>query len=148
MSYPAIIACIVFGLFFIYNYFKTNEVNRMIEKWPTTQGKILEKNYTPQGPRSAPQVTVQYEFVVDGKRYQSDRIYLKHWQFFINDKKDYDKMDNLEFIKNPIVKYNPTDPQSCCLLLYPNSWIYTFLLILGIILTVIGGLGLIFRLTK
>jgi len=71
MSTGAIISCILLGGFFIFNYIKTGQENRMIEAWPKTKGTILKTKFIKGTNRTGPRLLVEYEFFVAGKRYQS-----------------------------------------------------------------------------
>lgn len=142
MSTGAIIFCILLGAFFIFNYIKTGQENRMIESWPVTKGTILKTEFIIGTNRTGPRLVVEYEFFVNGKRYQSDYVYTKHHDYSVGGPEDKDK---IEFLKNPEVKYNPLKPDHCCLILYPTNWVITALLGLGVILLLVGGVGLLFK---
>lgn len=142
MSSGAIIGCILVGGLFIYNYFKTGQENRKIQGWPRVNGEIKKTEFFPGGNRSGPKLVVVYEFVVNQTHYQSDMVYTNHREFGLSNR---EQIPQLDFIKNPVVRYDPANPEKSCLLLYPTNWVVTFLLVFGILLVMIGFGGVLFR---
>jgi len=86
---------------------------------------------------------VNYEFYVDGTRYQSDKVYTTHTEFRFDS--DYDKVEEFPFLKDPMVMYNTVKPENCCLLLFPGNWVATFSLVVGIVFSLVGWIGLAFK---
>jgi len=150
MSVGAIIGFIVLGAGAILAYVSTGKENRKIETWPKTKGTILTSRFAPgssefrqQGALSNEgRILVEYEFMVDGKRYQSDLIYTVQREYLVSNP---DEMKTVEFLKNPEVRYNPLKPENCCLLPYPSNWTFTLVLWVGIIFSLIGWSGLLFK---
>lgn len=148
----SILFLIVLGAAALYAHRQLSAENKLIATWPKTPGKIL-KTKTFDYPRYN-YLAVEYEFFVNGTRYQSNKVHrflTKGNTQSIQDELDKNtqyslgypyNLDKLEFLKNPEVKYNPQDPSDCCLL--PRAGKVWFL-IAGIIMLVIGGIGLLVK---
>ncbi len=142
MSIPAIILCIIIGTSSLYVYRKMGIDNRIVATWSKTNGKILKTNIT-QG--RSPFLQLEYEYFVNGVRYQSNNVYRQHPEYSLGSPYDLDK---LEFLKSPEVKYDPQNPSDCCLLIYDQTWVFVFVLIAGIILSLFGWIGLLVKIFK
>jgi hypothetical protein len=119
--------------------------NRIIESWPKTNGKILEKDIIGR------KLVLKYEYYVNGVRYESGNIYrYKTYSYDVGVKwGKLEDVNNFEFIKNPEVKYNPENPTDCCLVaFYDKLWLKIVVFISGVVFTLIGLLGILVRLTK
>lgn len=125
-------------------YRKAGEDNGVIETWPKTPGKILKYEVFDGGRTN--DLTVEYEYFVKGTRYQSQNVYRSLQRYNLGYPYDLDK---IEFLKNPEVKYNPQDPSDCCLLLWYNkTWFRILMLVVGILLSSIGWIGLLTKIFK
>lgn len=142
MSIAAIVACIIIGAGSLYAYRGMGSDNRTVETWSKTKGKILKTNVT-GAPRST--LWVEYEYYVDGARYQSNNIYRKNPRYGLPLPYDLDK---LEFLKNPEVKYDPKNPSDSCLLTYTQTWARVLFLVFGIVLSLFGWIGLLLKVVK
>jgi hypothetical protein len=142
MSIPAIIMCIALGATSFYMYHRMGSDNKIVATWSKTNGKILKTNIT-QG--RSPFFQLDYEYYVNGVRYQSNNIYRQNPKYGLGSSYDLDK---LEFLKNPEVKYDPQNPTDCCLLIYNQTWVFIFALIAGIVLSLIGWIGLLVKIFK
>jgi hypothetical protein len=144
MSIASILFTLVLGIGMIYTFMNWGKENRIIESWPKTNGKILQKDIVGK------QLVLKYEYYVNGVRYESGNVYRYRAYYAVGIKwGKLEDINDLEFIKNPEVKYNPEDPTDCCLLLYYDKlWLKIVVLIAGIVFTLIGLLGILVRLTK
>jgi len=116
--------------------------NRIIESWPKVNGKILNTDILGR------QLVLKYEYYVNGVRYESSNIYRYQAYYGVGIKwGKLEDVNNLEFIKNPEVKYNPENPADCCLLLYYDKlWLKIVVFIAGLVFCLIGLFGLLGRL--
>ncbi len=142
MSVASIIFSIILGAVALYAYRGMGADNRIVETWANTNGKIL-KSKVLKIPRNT--LTVEYEYFVDGVRYQSNNVYRKNPQYGLGFPYDLDKV---EFLKNPEVKYDPKNPSDSCLLIYNQTWAFILFLIFGIVLSLFGWIGLLLKLFK
>jgi len=142
MSVAVIIACIIIGAGALLAYQKAGADNRLVATWSKTNGKILNTNVT-RGKSFT--LTLEYEYYVNGTRYQSNSIYRQNPRYGLGYPYDLDK---LEFLKSPEVKYDPQNPSDSCLLVYDKAWAFYLLLTFGIILSLFGWIGLLMRIVK
>lgn len=144
MSLGSIIFMIILGAGMLFAYRKSGQDNRTMKEWPTAPAKILKKDVF-DAPRQH-QLILQYEFFVKGVRYQSGNVYRELEQYDLGYPYDLDKV---EFLKNPVVKYNPENPSDCCLLLwYDKFWFRALILVAGIVLSLIGWINLLVKIFK
>ena len=142
MSTASIIFCIILGAGALYAYRKMGADNRIVETWSKTNGKILNTEVT----RATSYVLLmEYEYYVDGVRYQSNHVYRQNPQYGLGYPYDLDK---LEFLKSPEVKYDPQNPSDSCLLMYDQTWAFILFLIVGIVLSLFGWIGLLLKIFK
>jgi len=139
MSIPAIIFCIIMGAACLYGYRKMGSDNRIVETWSKTNGKILKTDVIKA---RSPRLLLEYEYYIDGVRYQSNNVYRQNSHYSLGSPYDLDK---LEFLKNPEVKYDPQNPSDSCLLIYDQTWAFVLTLIAGIVLSLFGWLGLLLK---
>lgn len=137
MSIAAMIFLFVLGIGLISAARKMKRDDAIVSSWPTTPGKIL--NYQVVG---RDRLIADYEFFLSGIRYQSNFIYRGNQYFSLG--YPYN-LDELEFLKNPQVKYDPNNPKDSCLLVYASPWLPVILYGVGVILIFIGLIGLIGR---
>jgi hypothetical protein len=142
MSIPAIIFCIILGAGSFYMYQGMRSDNKIVAAWSKTNGRILKTEVTRA---RSPMLLLEYEYYIDGVRYQSNKVYRQDSQYSLGSPYDLDK---LEFLKNPEVKYNPLNPSECCLLIYDRTWVFVLSLIAGIILSLFGWIGLLVKIFK
>ena len=146
MSIASIIFCIVLGAAFFIGYYIERRDNRVVKSWSKTNGKILKKDvYSGPRPMSA-DLYLKYEYYVNGERYESNNIYrnVPHYRMKI----PYN-LDELEFLKNPEVKYDPQNPSDCCLLIPDHKlWMQILMIFLGIMLSLFGWIGLLLKILK
>ncbi|MEY4931174.1 MAG: hypothetical protein RI909_1898 [Bacteroidota bacterium] len=141
MSIVAILFLLVLGIASIYAAQKIKRDDEIVGSWPTTSGKIL-KSEVIGGSRSGNRLVAEYEFFIDGTRHQSNFIYRGNPHFSLGS--NYN-LDELDFLKNPQVKYDPNNPKDSCLLLYASPWYMVILYGVGGLLIFIGLIGLIGR---
>jgi hypothetical protein len=144
MSIGSILFTLAMGGAMFYTFFNWGKVNRVIESWPKTKGKILSTDVLGR------QLVVKYEFFVNGARFESDKIYryLSYYELGVKWGKLND-FNELEFIKNPEVKYNPQNPADCCLILYyEKTWLRVVIFIASLIFSLIGLFGLLDRILQ
>lgn len=142
MSVASIIFSIILGAVALYAYRGMGVDNRIVETWANTNGKILETKVL-KIPRNT--LTVEYEYFVNGVRYQSNTIYRKNPQYSLGFPYDLDKV---EFLKSPVVKYDPQNPSNSCLLMYDKKWYFIAFLFFGIVLSLFGWIGLLLKVFK
>lgn len=144
MSIASILFTLVLAIGMIYTFMNWGKENRIIESWPKTNGKILQKDIV------GTQLVLTYEYYVNGVRYESGNV--NRYQAYYGVGIKWGKLEDindLEFIKNPEVKYNPENPTDCCLLLYYDKlWLKIVVLIAGLVFSLIGLFGLLGRLLK
>ena len=140
MSTVSIIFCIVLGAASFYGYRKMGEDNKIVKSWSKTPGKILKKDVF-DAPRTH-DLTVEYEYFVNGTRYQSSNVYRNNPRYSLGYPYDLDK---IEFLKNPEVKYDPTNPSDSCLIIYDQTWVFVVSFLAGIILSLFGWGGLLLK---
>lgn len=141
MSVVSILFCIVLGSACFYGYYNIGKDNNIIKTWPKTSGKILKTDIIPG--RSAT-LQLKYEYFVNGVRYESGNIY-RNYNRGYGLGGSYN-LDELEFLKNPEVKYNPENPTDCCLLLwYDKLWLKIVLILAGVVLSLFGWGGLLVK---
>jgi hypothetical protein len=139
MSVVSILFCIVIGSGCLYGYYNIGKDNNIIKTWPKTPGKILNTDIIPG--RSAT-LQLKYEYFVNGVRYESGNVY-RNYNRGYGLGGSYN-LDELEFLKNPEVKYNPENPTDCCLLLwYDKLWLKILLILAGVVLSLFGWGGLL-----
>lgn len=143
MSAASIIFCIILGAGCLYAYRKMGEDNKIVESWSIAPGKIL-KSEVFDAPRTH-DLTLEYEYFVNGVRYQSNNVYRNNPRYNLGYPYDLDK---LEFLKSPEVKYDPQNPSDSCLLIYDQTWAFILFLIFGIVLTLFGWVGLLLKIIK
>ncbi len=142
MSTASIIFCIILGAGSLYAYRKMGADNRIVEAWSKTNGKILNTEVT----RATSYVLLmEYEYYVDSVRYQSNHVYRQNPRYGLGYPYDLDK---LEFLKSPEVKYDPQNPSDSCLLMYDQTWAFILFLIVGIVLSLFGWIGLLLKIFK
>lgn len=139
MSVGVIIFSIVLGAAALYAYTKVKSDNKTVETWSKTKGTILKSEVIGRHVSSL-RLQVDYEYFIDGVRYESNNVYRKNPRYDLGHPYDLDK---LEFLKNPEVKYDPQNPSDCCLLTYDNPWYLVLLLLFGVILSLVGWIGLL-----
>ncbi len=142
MSIAAIIFSIILGAGSLYAYRKMGADNRIVETWSKTNGKILKTEVIP-GRSNV--LLVEYEYEIDGVRYQSNNVYRQNPRYGLGYPYDLDK---LEFLKHPEVKYDPQNPSESCLLIYDQTWAFILTLLFGILLSLFGWIGLLLRIFK
>jgi hypothetical protein len=144
MSIASILFSLVLGIAMFYVFMNWGKENRIIESWPKTNGKILQKDIKGYN------LYIKYEFYVDGVRYESGRIYRKMDYYDIAIKwGKFEDIDKLEFIKNQEVKYNPENPSDCCLILfYEKPWLKVVIFIAGLIFSLVSLFGILVRLSN
>ena len=140
MTTKYIIAAVflAFGALAIWGAFRVSGDIRKGRSWPTTQGKILERRVgEPMGTRYRSFIpVVKYTYVVDGKEYTNDQVYLIRRTGGM-----HAKMQKLvDSFPDPVkVHYDPKDPGSSYLISNPTS---TSWLLVGFgALAVLMGLG-------
>lgn len=145
MSIASILFIFLLAIGMFYTFMNWGKENRIIESWPKTNGKILEKDIIGR------KLVLKYEYYVNGVRYESGNIYrYKTYSYDVGVKwGKLEDVNNFEFIKNPEVKYNPENPTDCCLVaFYDKLWLKIVVFISGVVFTLIGLLGILVRLTK
>jgi hypothetical protein len=97
-----------------------NELNKSVPKWPITPGVITESSMRESSVETPFWIhTIQYKFVLHDIEYESDTI-----TFFddnnYNDKEECRRaVENYRINSIVQVRYNPLNPQECCL--YQNK---------------------------
>lgn len=75
--------------------------DKIVSSWPTTSGKILKAEVIGGG-LSGNKLVAEYEFFIDGTRYQSNFIYRGNPYFGLGTPYNLDEGD---FLKSPQVKW-------------------------------------------
>ena len=122
-NYMAIIIFVIFngiGFVMLRKAMIIRRIGREASKWPTVNGLILESEIVEDQVRSAMGsvnnsfiLTVKYQYTVDGKQYEGDRLSFGSAAF------NYITASNVreQFAqgKEAPVYYNPKDPDDCAL---------------------------------
>lgn len=110
-----------FGALALWGAFRVSGDIKRGRSWPTTQGKVLERRVgepmgTSRGRSFIP--VVKYTYVVDGKEYTNDQVYLIKRSGGM-----HDKMQKLvDSFPDPVpVHYNPKNPAESYLISNPTS---------------------------
>lgn len=124
------------GIGFLYFTLGIWRENKRVSSWPETPGTIIKKNISRgsgRGEQFYPDV--EYEFVVDGKKYQSNKVFRTFRENFTYK----DAQSKLDKISNKtMVRYNPEKPNDCFLLTVEFGGLHWFFSILGIVFFAIG----------
>jgi len=127
-----------FGALALWGAFRVSGDIRKGRGWPTTSGKILERKVgEPMGTRNRSFLPyVKYTYVVDGKEYTNDQVYLIRRSGGM-----HDRMQKLvDSFPDPVpVHYDPANPASSYLISNPTSTSWT-LVAFGA-LAILMGLG-------
>lgn len=127
-----------FGALALWGAFRVSSDIRRGRSWPTTPGKILERRVgEPMGTKNRSFLPyVKYTYVVDGKSYTNDQVYLIRRSGGMAS-----SMQKLvDSFPDPVpVHYDPKDPASSYLISNPTSTSWT-LVAFGA-LAILMGLG-------
>jgi Protein of unknown function (DUF3592) len=140
MSILAILFSLILGIVFIYTARKRKRDDELVSSWPTTSGKILKSEVKCGSVSWSCKLLVEYEFFSNGTRHQSNFIYRSNPNFSL--RANYN-LNELDFLKNPQVKYNPQNPTDSCLLRNASLRLDLILYILGGFLSLGGLIGII-----
>jgi len=125
-------------LFFSIGIWRANSI---VKKWPETSATIIEKKIVLSSGRGRGfRPYIDYEFNVSGVLYQSTKVY-KTFLESIGQSQAQIKLDQLS--SNSKVKYNPADPNDCCMTVIRFGALQWFFLILGAVLFGFGLLSLL-----
>jgi hypothetical protein len=122
---------------------------RKVLGWAETPGRITRREVAPSSRGGKTSVSafryealVAYEFTVDGKTFEGDKLYPLGW--VTSSRKNREKF--LEKIpEKPCIRYDPRNPSDSCLLLPWMGWI-VFGYVFGGGLAFLGALILLTRL--
>jgi hypothetical protein len=111
--------------------------------WPSAQGRIVESRVRTIHPQEVGtsgdfMPTVRYDFVVQGRTFRGDTIWLDERRSFGSVNVAARELAFLEAGSTVEVKYNPANPREAALTIEENAWPKIFLLMLGALL---AGLG-------
>lgn len=124
-----------FGAVALWAAFRVSGDIKRNRGWPTTPGKILERRVgEPMGTRGRSFLPyVRYTYVVDGKEYTNDQVYLIRRTGGM-----HDKMQRLvDGLPDPVpVHYDPKDPAQSYLLVNPTrtQWILVAFGVLALVM--------------
>lgn len=129
---------LLFGVAALWAAFRVSGDIKRARGWPTTQGKILERRVGDAMATRTPNYIpyVKYTYVVDGKTFTNDQVYLI--------KRTGHRLDKtqalVDGLPDPVaVHYNPKDPAEAYLLVNPTT---TSWLLVGFgALAILMGLG-------
>jgi hypothetical protein len=111
---------LAFGALALWGAFRVSSDIKKGRSWPTTPGKVLERRVgEPMGTRGRTFLpVVKYSYVVDGKEYTNDQVYLIKRSGGM-----HDKMQRLvDSFPDPVpVHYDPANPASSYLISNPTS---------------------------
>ncbi len=125
-------------LFFSIGVWRANSI---VNKWPETSAAIIEKKLvrsTGRGRGFRPYI--DYEFKIGAVPYRSTKVYKTFLEAMAKTQAQK-KLDQLT--SNPKVKYNPNDPNDCCMTVVRFGALQWFFLILGSVLFGFGLLALL-----
>jgi Protein of unknown function (DUF3592) len=145
MSIPAIILSILIGAGGLYAYVSASKNYRITREWPQMPATIIEKNIKYIGPDYGNQLVISYHFTVKGKTYESTILHKGLTQYYSDAAAE---KTLAQIVENPLVKYNPQDPNDCCLLLYEPGILVWLMLVFGVVLSLVGWVALIRRFTN
>jgi hypothetical protein len=136
--------CLVLAIGMFYAFINWGKDNKVIESWPKTNGKILEKDIIGK------HLVLKYEYYVNGVRHVSGNIFRYGISYGAPIKwGKFEDINNLEFVKNPEVKYNPENPTDCCLVLfYDKLWLKIVVFISGLVFSLITLIRLLMLLSN
>ena len=131
-------ALLAFGALALWGAFRVSSDIRRGRAWPTVSGKILERRVgEPMGTKNRSFLPyVKYTYVVDGKTYTNDQVYLirRSGGMFTSMQKLVDSFPD------PVpVHYDPKDPSSSYLISNPTST--SWMLVGFAALAILMGLG-------
>ena len=112
----------------------TSEI-RAKSGWPSVEGHVLERSLEPGRRAWRREPRVVYEYVVEGRRYQHDQVFmLPHAD---GDEVDMRRLIDSEIPDRPQVYYDPDRPSQAYLIASSKLWFY-ILLPVGMLLALIG----------
>jgi hypothetical protein len=125
-------------LFFSIGIWRANSI---VKKWPETSAMILEKKLVRSSGRGRGfRPHIDYGFKVSGVLYHSTKVYKTFLESMPQDQAQK-KLD--QFSSSPKVRYNPSDPNDCCMTVIRFGALQWFFLILGAVFFVFGLLSLL-----
>lgn len=126
-SVAAILLALLIGAASIYGGVSLLATRRRVEGWPTVTGTVIDRGVelsavaSPSTPGSRYRAIVRYAYVVNGQRYEGDKIFALGG---LTGSKETMQREVDALPAALEIRYDPQNPADACLKLAPAWWAY------------------------